>query len=94
MKELTSSDEGNSHHAQNSLHIHDEDSERWLNQNTTAGKKYIWQRKCTSVNLPLRAAAEVQISSLQSMLVGEQRGRGVKTGGRGGEKSYVAKLSF
>lgn len=39
MKELTSSDEGNSHHAQNSLHIHDEDSERWLNQNTTAGKK-------------------------------------------------------
>lgn len=44
-------------------------------------------------NLPLRAAADVQISSLQSTL-GERSvgGGGVKAGGRGGDKSYVAQL--
>lgn len=63
--ELTGGDEGDSHQAQNSLDIHDESSRPNQNKRATAGgNKEKGNAKC--VNLPLRAAAEVQISSLQS----------------------------
>lgn len=57
-------------------------------EHDSRGKKYIWQRKCTSVNLPLRAAAEVQISSLQSMLGGWTKGGGEDRRKRWGEELH------
>lgn len=64
--ELTGGDEGDSHQAQNSLDIHDESSRPNQNKRATAGGKKREKGNAKCVNLPLRAAAEVQISSLQS----------------------------
>lgn len=67
---------------------------RWLNQNTTAGKKIHLTKEMHECKSPSPCCCR-GADFLPSKHAGwVNRGGGVKTGGRGGEKSYVAKLSF